>query len=214
MNIVKETMTTPTSLPTTKFVGFDYSMTSPAMCITHDGTWQNSTTYFLTDRPKYTGIYGKHNEFQVIGEGHRIWTCAEQRFEQIAARFIEILSWSCGYNFNVTDYFIAIEDYSMGSKGKVFHIAENTGLLKYLLWKYKFNFITVAPTTIKKFATGKGNARKEQMYAQFKQESGLDLSKIMGQEGKLDSPVTDVVDAFYIAKYAKVFYEQNSFGLG
>ena len=29
---------------------------------------------------------------------------------------------------------IAIEGYSMGSKGKVFHIAENTGVLKYKIY--------------------------------------------------------------------------------
>ena len=30
---------------------------------------------------------------------------------------------------------IAIEGYSMGSKGKVFNIAENTGVLKYKIYK-------------------------------------------------------------------------------
>ena len=30
---------------------------------------------------------------------------------------------------------ISIEDYSMGSRGRVFHIGENAGILKYRLWK-------------------------------------------------------------------------------
>src|SRR5438105_837781 len=67
-------------------------------------------------------------------------------------------------------------------------------------------------TDTKKFATGKGNAKKEQMYEAITQDQGLDLSKLMGQEGKLASPVTDVIDAYYIAKYAQGVYreQQNS----
>lgn len=191
----------------TKFVGFDYSMTSPAMCIIgKDGLWSNSTTYFLTDKPKYAKVHSTQRGFQIIGQVHKLYATQAQRFEQIAAHFIEILRWS------TEPYAIAIEDYSMGSKGKVFHIAENTGLLKYLLWKYHYDFITVPPTQIKKFATGKGNADKNMMAATFTKETEINLSKIMDQGGKLDSPVTDVVDAYYIAKYARAWYEQDSGG--
>lgn len=188
-----------------QFVGFDYSMTSPAMCILgEDGLWQNSTTYFLTDKKKYQGVFATQRGFQVIGELHPLYKTQQERFENIAKYFIKLL------NLHIAVTQCAIEDYSMGSKGKVFHIAENTGLLKYLLWQRDVPFITVPPTTIKKFATGKGNAKKEQMFEAFNKETNLDLSKIMHQDGKLDSPVTDVVDAYYIAKYAKVSYEQDS----
>jgi len=189
-----------------KFVGFDYSMSSPAMCVLgDDGLWSNSTTYFLTDKHKYARVFSTQKGFQVIGQVHKLYTKQPQRFENIARHFIEILGWHMEEPYN-----ISIEDYSMGSKGKVFHIAENTGLLKYLLWKYNFEVRLVPPTTIKKFATGKGNAKKEQMRDAFEQETGMDLSKIMDQSGKLDSPVTDVIDAYYIAKYAKVSYEQDN----
>lgn len=179
-------------------------MTSPAMCILQeDGLWTNSTNYFLTDKKKYQGVFGTQRGFQVIGELHPLYKTQQERFENIAKYFMRLL------NLHIAVVFVAVEDYSMGSKGKVFHIAENTGILKYLLWKYNVPFITVPPTQIKKFATGKGNAKKEQMLEAFTKETNLDLSKIMGQAGKLDSPVTDVVDAYYIAKYAKAHYEQN-----
>jgi hypothetical protein len=59
-----------------------------------------------------------------------------------------------------------------------------------------------APSAIKKFATGKGNAKKEDMYASFVEETGVDLSIILDQsvDPKVNSPISDIVDAYYIAK--------------
>lgn len=189
-----------------KFVGFDYSMSTPAMCILPDeeASWSKSTTYFLTDTKKFAGVFGTQRGFQLIGENHNPYTSQEQRFDNIARYFLYWIP-------KPAETFIAIEDYSMGSKGKVFHIAENTGHMKYLLWHYNYRgFLLIPPTVIKKFATGKGNAKKEQMFQAFSEAQGIDLSKIMGQEGKLASPVTDIVDAYFIAKYAQgVYREQN-----
>lgn len=197
-----------TAQPTTKintFGGFDYSMSCPALCILgSDGTWQTSTTYFLTEKKKYQNVFGTHKGFQVIGEPIPLWDSPEERWYELAMHFSRILQ-----PVQHDEWFVALEDYSMGSKGKVFHIAENTGILKHMLWKCGYKFVTVPPTQIKKYATGKGNAKKEQMRDAFLKDTGVDLSKIMGQDGKLDSPVTDVIDAYYIAKYAKVLHEQS-----
>ena len=95
---------------------------------------------------------------------------------------------------------VTIEGYSMGSKGKVFHIAENTGLLKYKLWKHNIPFDTPAPTTVKKFATGKGNAPKERMYECFEATTGWDLESLLDCR-RDKNPVSDVVDAYYMATY-------------
>ena len=89
----------------------------------------------------------------------------------------------------------------MGSKGKVFHIAENTGILKYTLYKNKVKYATVPPTVVKKFASGKGNSKKEQMYEAFIKETGTDLIKLLSYEKQLGNPITDIVDSFYLAKY-------------
>ena len=96
---------------------------------------------------------------------------------------------------------ILIEDYSFGSKGKVFNLAENCGILKYMLYKNEYKFFTVPPTVVKKFATGKGNATKEKMYEAFVNETFVDLHKIISPTTKLGSPTTDIVDAWYIARY-------------
>ena len=65
-----------------------------------------------------------------------------------------------------------IEDYSFGSKGRVFNLAENCGLLKYMLFKKGYRFFTVPPTVVKKFATGKGNANKEAMVKAAQEKYG------------------------------------------
>src|SRR5438874_416524 len=104
-----------------KFVGFDYSMSTPAMCILPDENawWKDSTTHFLTDTKKFANVFGTRNGFQIIGEQHKDYTTQEQRFDNIAQFFMDKLAWG-----DYAEHFtIAIEDYSMGSKGKVFHIA-------------------------------------------------------------------------------------------
>ena len=40
------------------------------------------------------------------------------------------------------------------------------------------------------------------MYEQFKKDTNIDLMKALDQE-TLASPVTDIVDAYYIAQYGK-----------
>ena len=83
----------------------------------------------------------------------------------------------------------------------MFNIAENTGILKYKLYDCGIPVEIMPPTTVKKYATGKGNANKEAMYEAFLEQHKyvLELKDIMGQD-TLDSPVTDIIDAYYICK--------------
>lgn len=173
------------------YVGIDYSLTSPCVCISRDKTFSNSYFYFLNDRK---AVHGKfHN---ILGEEHEEYLTDQERYENIASWVLSILA-----DFNKKDVVVLIEDYSFGSKGKVFNLAENCGILKYLLHKNEYKFFTVPPTVVKKFATGKGNATKEKMYEAFVAETGVDLHNILSPTTKLNSPTTDIVDAWYIAKY-------------
>ena len=94
------------------------------------------------------------------------------------------------------------EDLLMYSKGKTFNIAENTGILKYKIHNLGIPLEVVPPTTIKKFATGKGNADKEKMHKSFVNEVGLDLKQqITPDKSSVSNPVSDIVDSYYICKY-------------
>ena len=97
---------------------------------------------------------------------------------------------------------VALEDYAYGAKGRVFHIAENTGILKYKLWQNSIPLDVVQPTKVKKFGTGKGNAGKPEMFQAFVEETGVDLRFHMNDTKKdIGNPISDIVDAYYICKY-------------
>ena len=170
-------------------VGIDYSLSSPAVCIcTGDFKFENCKIYYLTNVKKYEGDFLKG---QLNGRLHLPYTSETQRHDQIS-------DWA----FNLikhTDNNIFVEGYSFGSKGLVFNLAENMGTLKHKLYKSNKQFTQIVPGQIKKIATGKGNADKLKMYEQFKIDTGLDLVKEFEQT-KLNNPVTDIIDAYYVAK--------------
>jgi hypothetical protein len=152
---------------------------------------QHVQFYYLTTVKKDTGVFANG---RIVGTLHSDYYSEEERYDQIAEFFLS--------KFPLNPVPICfIEDYSFGSKGRVFHIAENCGLLKHKIWEFGFKQHVVAPTVIKKFATGKGNADKEKMVEAFIAETKLDLQKLLFPNKKLGSPVTDIVDSYYIAKY-------------
>jgi Holliday junction resolvasome RuvABC endonuclease subunit len=173
------------------YVGVDYSLSCPCVCVSRDLTFTNSFFYYLTDRKS---VVGKFNN--ILGDLHDDYLTDQQRYENNASWVLSIIA-----EHNKDQIRIMIEDYSFGSKGRVFNLAENCGILKYLLYKNGYQFFTVAPTVVKKYATGKGNATKEGMYKAFLEETQVDLNQILTPNCKLSSPVTDIVDAWYIARY-------------
>jgi|APGre2960657373_1045057.scaffolds.fasta_scaffold167318_2 Holliday junction resolvasome RuvABC endonuclease subunit len=171
--------------------GIDYSMTSPAICIfdtQKEFNFDNCEIYFMTQLKKYEidhkNIHSKLLEF----------TDAMDRYDKISSYFLDIIL------KNDVQY-VCIEDYSMGSKGRVFHIAENTGILKYRLWNAKVPFNGIPPTVIKKFATGKGNADKGRMQEVFESENSIRLKREFNMTEKQWNPSSDIIDAYWICKY-------------
>lgn len=168
-------------------VGVDYSLSSPAV-------WTEYGGHYLTNTAKYAKQYLSSS---ICGEKHKPHESQMQRYCNIAQWVIECIRKS-------NSHFVMIEDYSFSSTGRVFHIAENCAILKYYLWKNYIPFDTVPPTVIKKFATGKGNANKEKMYEAYVKETDTKLHDIITPDkSNLSNPVTDLVDAYFIQKYAK-----------
>jgi Holliday junction resolvasome RuvABC endonuclease subunit len=182
-------------------VGVDYSMTCPAICIYNGGEVtepNNFKFHYLAPNKKYEGVF--ENGF-VTGHIYPSYSTQEDRFDKISDWVLSCITQSCppktGLN---SDIKVTIEGYAMGAKGKVFHIAENTGLLKYKLHKHKISFDTPAPTTVKKFATGKGNSNKERMYECFEAATGWDMESLIGCD-RDKNPVNDIVDAYWMCLY-------------
>jgi hypothetical protein len=171
-------------------IGIDYSLTSPAMCVMVEPTYNKCMFYYLTSNKKMVGTFGN-----AVGYEHKEYFSEQERYDNIAEFFLNKIP----LRPKIPQVFI--EDYSFGSTGRVFHIAENCGLLKYKLWEIGLKFTTIAPSAIKKFATEKGNADKQKMYDTFLEETGQNLIQFYSKTGTLGSPVTDIVDSYYIAKY-------------
>lgn len=172
--------------------GIDYSMTNPCLCIYNGDifSFSNCRFFYQTANQKYIGNYQNIIGISIPEYSHPI-----ERFQNLAKCFIEIIQKNkCTY--------VAIEDYSMGSSaGRIFHIAENTAILKYHLYELKIPYVTIPPKSIKKFAI-KGNADKELMYETFLKEEKVKLKeKLNYTASKVGSPISDIVDSYYITKY-------------
>lgn len=171
--------------------GIDYSLTSPSICV-HKGTeWSvnNCTFYYLTHRKAYLSVTGKF-----LGNMYEEYESDSHRYDNLSQWSNKIITEN-----NVTQCFI--EGYAFNAVGRVFQIAENTGLLKYTLWKSKVPYQVFAPPEIKKFATTKGNANKEKMYQAFLEETSIDIRKTLDiMNENIWNPISDIVDAYYIAK--------------
>jgi Holliday junction resolvasome RuvABC endonuclease subunit len=180
------------------FAGIDYSLTSPAICIHTGDVWdyENCVFYYLVNNQKYLNredkkyvpsIYPSHGE-------------DVERFHLLA-------EWSMGNIRNHSVDYVGIEGYAFGAVGRVFQIAENGGLLKHKLWINNFKVATFPPTVIKKFATGKGNSNKEAMVESFETETNVSIREKCGITNKQWNPISDIVDAYYIAKFH--FYDMK-----
>ena len=170
--------------------GIDYSMTCPCVTVgdSHNFCFENCRVYYLTNTRRYEGKFKN-----ITGKLY------EPPANQIE-RFIGIADWAYDIVRNCDR--VIIEDYAMGSRGKVFHIAENTAMLKYQLHVNRKQWTTLAPMSLKKFATGKGNADKPKMYQAFLDDTACDLKKLYNSKGAtISNPISDIVDSYYLAKY-------------
>jgi Holliday junction resolvasome RuvABC endonuclease subunit len=171
--------------------GIDYSLTSPSICVHSGEQWdsKNCVFYYLVNSAKKVVI---NSQFK--GQEYPEYDSDTKRYDNLS-------SWSSSIieQHDVGNCFI--EGYAFNAVGRVFQIAENTGLLKYYLWKSGRKFDVFAPPAIKKFATTKGNANKEMMYECFLEETGIDIRKELDiKSNKQWNPLSDIVDSYFIAK--------------
>lgn len=184
--------------------GIDYSTTSPAACFytpKKEGqpfSFEDCKFLFLTGTNKYIGSFfgGK---FQGLRLDPKDYETQIERYDDISDTFLEHIDKNASIE-------IGIEDYAMAAKGMTFNIGENTGILKLKLKWLGRSLYKFAPTEIKKFATGKGNADKDAMNAAFMKETGINLREVLKYDRKkCESPLADIVDSYYICKYLHYF---------
>jgi len=197
----------------TSLAGIDYSITSPAVAV-YTGIpvstglipFKEINFLVITDKkPKQNLENALPNVFLIPHKKKDIFMYEIERFMHNAEKVVQFIDW---YKSKITTIKVLIEDYAMGAKGRTFAIGENTAILKYNLFHANIPYNTIAPTVIKKYATGKGNANKDAMYSQFILDTNITNLKraLIGESNKLESPVTDIVDAYYLLNYLNSNY--------
>lgn len=174
--------------------GIDWSMTCPCLCIYDTKKkleFKNCDFFFYHDHKKFDKSFGNIHGFKQLP-----FESQEERFDNLSNWAMQILN-----KFDVK--YVTMEGYALGaSKGLVFNIAENGGLLKHKMWKQNIETQFPAPSSVKKHFTGKGNANKELMYESLELNEQTSVIDIFQLELKpKDSPISDVVDAYAMVKY-------------
>lgn len=177
-----------------KVVGIDWSMSCPGLCIydTKDKlNFDNCQLFFMHDNKKFDKSFGNIHGFK-----QKPFETQEERFHNLSEWAMEIIQ-----RFGVKH--ACMEGYAMGaSKGLVFNIAENGGLLKHKLWMAGIEVQCPAPSAVKKNFTGKGNAKKDFMHDTLKENEGISVSdRFQLNLAPESSPVSDVVDAYAMVNY-------------
>jgi crossover junction endodeoxyribonuclease RuvC len=72
---------------------------------------------------------------------------------------------------------VVMEDFSFASKGRgIFQIGGLGYIVRYFLWNNGMPFYLVAPSQLKKFATGKGNSDKSIIIKEIYRKWGADIN--------------------------------------
>lgn len=181
-------------------IGADYSMTCPAITMycgeANQFDFHKCKVRYRSERRpiEWLNIIGTYMDGKLV-------TCNERRWDELS-------NWAMN---NIVDFSIAnsneaitvyIEDYSFGSAGRGFHIAEAAGLFKHKLWGLGADIVPVSPSVVKKFYSGKGNALKNDMYTAFVKETDINLMAVFQPKAEnVGSPVGDIVDSYALCRY-------------
>ena len=158
-------------------LGIDYSSTSTGLVLL-DGQGKISTSTCI--KPE-----GSIFDDRILD----LWDSINSWFEELVM-FEKIKS------VNELD-FIGIESPAFHSKGKVVDLAAGYGFIKYSLLNYGYRVMSVTPSEVKKFATGKGNATKDDMIEATPDD---DYEKLLSSNEYGFDGIEDLVDAYWVAK--------------
>jgi len=208
------------------YLAVDFSLNSPGICIYND---KSKNFHFISYIKPKTGTKAEQRlqeEISLFSDvtlvsqpdftNKESFSSAEllkiKRYDKMADDIINLVL----QNSHDGDGFtIAFEGTSYGSKmgtNNMIDMAAGAAILKLKLLRTlnPEDILTVAPTTIKKFA-GKGNMNKLQLFDAFQQNVNEDpvlaksplwkYVKGLEVEKKIPKPLDDLVDAYFLVAY-------------
>jgi len=183
-----------------RVLGIDYSVNCPAVCLI-------DTT---TETPKWFVNYRKidGNPYPDLGKEVQ-WTRSTTKDE--LTRFIDLADWVAKIQDDNAADLIVIEDYGFSASGRMTQLAENMGILKAELRGLcdPVTVHVVAPTSMKKFATGSGRADKDMIWSSFIKvfpQYAVWQSLCHPKAKKVISPAADIADSYFLAQYGRSFF--------
>lgn len=105
-------------------------------------------------------------------------------------RLAAIYDWACSHLKDLGPAKAAIEGYALKAQNRPFDLGEAGGVLRLALTKNWIPYQVVTPAEVKKFATGNGQATKEQIRRCIHARWGLDI------------PQEDQADAYVIGRFS------------
>ena len=208
------------------FLAVDFSLNSPGICIYND---KGKKYHFISYMKPGTGTKAEQKlqeELSLLSDVTLInqpdftntesFSSAEllkvKRYDKMADDIINLVLQN---SFDGDGFIIAFEGTSYGSNGgtnNMIDMAAGAAILKLKLLKTlnPDDILTVAPTTIKKFA-GKGNMNKLQLFDCFQRNVNEDpilaksplwkIVKDLEVGKKIPKPLDDLVDAYFLVAF-------------
>lgn len=174
--------------------GIDYSISCPSLCIYDDSLGalsHNTCKYYFQQHNVSDREVERRRDLKL----DNIHPSVQYKWKDDHHRFFGLADWFLSILIQHRVEVVAMEDYALGAQGKVFNIAECTGVLKQFMMLTGIKFYTFPPCYVKKTFTGKGNALKEDMGHEYKNKYGVDVSSLFEKDEDWGSPISDIVDS-------------------
>jgi len=209
------------------YVSVDFSLNSPGICVYND---KSKRYHFISYIKPKTGTKAEQKLQEELGLLQDVTLVDQPDFSKEAEAFSsaeltkvkrydrmadDIINLILQETFVDDGFIIGFEGTSYGSKmgtNNMIDMAAGAAILKLKMLKTlkPENLVTVAPTTIKKYA-GKGNMNKLQLFEAFQKNSTEDLilaksplwNVVSGLEigKKIPKPLDDLIDAYFLVAY-------------
>lgn len=191
-----------------KIAGIDYSINCPCICVFDTKEQFNflNCSFYIAQN----GLSQKESKRRKSLQFENIFLTEQFNIkDNEQQRFFFLADWTLSILQENGIERVGMEAYSMNSKGKVFNIAEATGLLKHQLFLSSMPFDLFPPTVIKKLWSGKGNAGKDLMCEEFTKLTNIKINEILGIESLTNSPCSDIVDSMAVCHTLLKSMEDN-----